>query len=143
MRDCRWGFNMHAPTAGAACHQGALISLPLCSKRIVRACKGMCVCTGLQQLSFGIFLNRECPFLTPLACPVCILLPMQERIRGVRSLFRDAAQTEFVIATIPTQLGIAESRRLLAALQEETIPCKRIIVNQVCLCVSGGSKPVF
>jgi hypothetical protein len=50
----------------------------------------------------------------------------------VKSLFRDAAQTEFIIATIPTQLGIAESRRLLAALRVEDIPCKRIIVNQVC-----------
>lgn len=62
---------------------------------------------------------------------VCAVLVLQERIRGVRTLFRDASQTEFIIATIPTQLGIAESRRLLAALQEETIPCKRIIVNQV------------
>jgi anion-transporting ArsA/GET3 family ATPase len=53
------------------------------------------------------------------------------RIREVKSLFRDASQTEFIIATIPTQLGIAESRRLLATLQEETIPCKRIIINQV------------
>ena len=67
---------------------------------------------------------------------------LQESIRGVRDLFRDASQTEFIIATIPTQLGIAESKRLLAALQEETIPCKRVIVNQVgkhyathvCLC---------
>lgn len=56
---------------------------------------------------------------------------LQESIRGVRDLFRDASQTEFIIATIPTQLGIAESKRLLAALQEETIPCKRVIVNQV------------
>jgi arsenite-transporting ATPase len=56
---------------------------------------------------------------------------VQTRIREVKSLFRDASQTEFIIATIPTQLGIAESRRLLATLQEETIPCKRIIVNQV------------
>lgn len=55
----------------------------------------------------------------------------QERIQGVKSLFRDASQTEFIIATIPTQLGIAESRRLLATLREEDIPCKRIIVNQV------------
>lgn len=49
----------------------------------------------------------------------------------MRSLFRDKSQTEFIIATIPTQLGIAESRRLLGTLQEEGIPCKRIIVNQV------------
>ena len=49
----------------------------------------------------------------------------------MKSLFRDASQTEFIIATIPTQLGINESRRLLGTLREEGIPCKRIIVNQV------------
>lgn len=53
----------------------------------------------------------------------------------MKALFRDASQTEFIIASIPTQLGIAESRRLLATLQEENIPCKRIIVNQVRFCV--------
>lgn len=55
----------------------------------------------------------------------------QERIRMVKRLFRDASQTEFIIATIPTVLGINESSRLLATLREEQIPCKRIIVNQV------------
>eukprot|EP00775_Hariotina_reticulata_P006182 gene6182-6420_t len=60
-----------------------------------------------------------------------------ERIRGVKSLFRDAAQTEFIIATIPTQLGIAESRRLLTTLRDEDIPCKRIIVNQVITASTG------
>lgn len=52
----------------------------------------------------------------------------------MRSLFRDADQTEFIIATIPTTLGVAESRRLLAALRSEGIPCRRLVVNQV-----GGS----
>jgi anion-transporting ArsA/GET3 family ATPase len=56
---------------------------------------------------------------------------LQERIRGVKALFRDKSQTEFIIATIPTQLGINESRRLLGTLREEGIPCKRVIVNQV------------
>ncbi len=59
---------------------------------------------------------------------------LQERVRGVRTLFRDADQTEFIIATIPTTLGVAESRRLLAALRSEGIPCRRLVVNQV-----GGS----
>lgn len=63
-------------------------------------------------------------------CYGCLFV-LQERIRGVKALFRDKSQTEFIIATIPTQLGIAESKRLLSTLQEETIPCKRIIVNQV------------
>ena len=51
---------------------------------------------------------------------------------GVRELFRDKQQTEFIIATIPTVLGVKESDRLAQALAKEQIPCKRIIVNQVC-----------
>ena len=49
----------------------------------------------------------------------------------VRDLFRDKKQTEFVIATIPTTLGVNESSRLLTALRKDSIPCNRIIVNQV------------
>ncbi len=52
----------------------------------------------------------------------------------VRDLFRNADSTEFVIATIPTVLGISESSRLLQALRKEKIPCSRIVVNQVCSC---------
>ena len=48
----------------------------------------------------------------------------------VRDLFRNKEQTEFIIATIPTMLGINESSRLLKALRKEDIPCHRIIVNQ-------------
>ena len=48
----------------------------------------------------------------------------------VRDLFRDADTTEFVIATIPTVLGVNESGRLLRALRHDRIPCKRLIVNQ-------------
>ena len=51
----------------------------------------------------------------------------------VRDLFRDAETTEFVIATIPTVLGVNESGRLLRALRHDQIPCKRIIVNQASL----------
>lgn len=53
----------------------------------------------------------------------------------VRDLFRDKEQTEFIIATIPTVLGINESRRLLKALREDEIPCNRIIINQACDCL--------
>lgn len=38
---------------------------------------------------------------------------------------------QFIIATIPTVLGVNESARLAAALQKEGIPCKRIVVNQL------------
>lgn len=49
----------------------------------------------------------------------------------VRDLFRNQGSTEFVIATIPTVLGVSESSRLLKALRKEQIPCSRIVVNQV------------
>ena len=49
----------------------------------------------------------------------------------VRDLFRNKDMTEFIIATIPTMLGINESSRLLKVLRKEDIPCRRIIVNQV------------
>ena len=58
----------------------------------------------------------------------CTLL--QESVIMVRDLFRNKETTEFVIATIPTMLGINESSRLLKALRKEDIPCRRIIVNQ-------------
>ncbi len=55
----------------------------------------------------------------------------QDSVVMVKELFRDKELTEFIIATIPTVLGINESRRLLQALRKEQIPCRRIIINQV------------
>ena len=60
---------------------------------------------------------------------------VQESVAMVRELFRDQDATEFIIATIPTVLGINESARLLQALRRERIPCKRIIVNQARRCL--------
>ena len=62
---------------------------------------------------------------------LCALL--QDSVAMVRDLFRDQQSTEFIIATIPTVLGVRESARLAAALAKEKIVCKRIIVNQVTL----------
>lgn len=36
---------------------------------------------------------------------------LQQRVRMVKALFRDKTQTEFIIATIPTYLGVNESSR--------------------------------
>lgn len=56
---------------------------------------------------------------------------LQDSIRLVKALFRDKEATEFIIATIPTVLGVNESGRLIRALRKEGIPCKRIVVNQI------------
>ena len=65
---------------------------------------------------------------------------VRANVQQVAALFRDAEQTEFIIATIPTVLAANESRRLLATLREEGIPCKRIVVNQI---VAADQGPVF
>ena len=62
---------------------------------------------------------------------VAKLEKLRAQVRGAGTLFRDEAATEFVIATIPTELAIAESARLLAALRADGVPVKRVVVNQV------------
>lgn len=53
----------------------------------------------------------------------------------LRDLFRNQDATEFCVVTIPTQLAIAESKRLLAALGEQGIAVRNIVVNQVRFCL--------
>lgn len=56
---------------------------------------------------------------------------LRERMVQVRELFRDTEATEFVIVTIPTVMAISESTRLCASLKKESVPVKRLIVNQL------------
>lgn len=49
----------------------------------------------------------------------------------VRDLFRDEYQTEFIVATIPNMMSIAESKRLVQELNKERIPVRHLFVNQV------------
>ncbi|KAK2457655.1 P-loop containing nucleoside triphosphate hydrolase superfamily protein [Trifolium repens] len=56
---------------------------------------------------------------------------LRERMIKVRDLFRDTDSTEFVIVTIPTVMAVNESSRLSASLKKESVPVKRLIVNQI------------
>lgn len=56
---------------------------------------------------------------------------LRERMIKVRELFRDTDSTEFVIVTIPTVMAVNESSRLSASLKKESVPVKRLIVNQL------------
>ncbi|GMG99417.1 hypothetical protein Nepgr_001257 [Nepenthes gracilis] len=56
---------------------------------------------------------------------------LRERMLKVRELFRDTESTEFVIVTIPTVMAISESSRLCDSLKKESVPVKRLIVNQI------------
>lgn len=58
----------------------------------------------------------------------------------LRDLFRNEDATEFCIVTIPTQLAIAESKRLLLALNTQGIAVRNIVVNQVCTEKSANAR---
>lgn len=49
----------------------------------------------------------------------------------LRDLFRNSDATEFCIVTIPTQLAVAETRRLLSSLQKEGIAVRHMVVNKL------------
>jgi arsenite/tail-anchored protein-transporting ATPase len=56
---------------------------------------------------------------------------MKRSMAVVRDLFRDQVQTEFIVATIPNMMAIAESARLVDELRKEEIPVRHVFVNQI------------
>jgi arsenite-transporting ATPase len=56
---------------------------------------------------------------------------LKRSMNMVRALLRDANQTEFIVATIPTMMSVAESERLVKDLAREKIPCRHVFVNMV------------
>jgi arsenite-transporting ATPase len=56
---------------------------------------------------------------------------LKSRMEEARALFRDPETTEFVIVTIPTIMAASESARLAQALRTESVPVRRIVINQV------------
>ncbi|CAM9246253.1 unnamed protein product [Heterosigma akashiwo] len=50
---------------------------------------------------------------------------------ALRELFRDPESTEFVVVTIPTQLAVAESVRLVGALVDEGIAVRTLVANRL------------
>jgi len=62
---------------------------------------------------------------------VLALQQYQQQMRELQALLHDPKTSEFCIVTIPTALAIAESERLLLALREQGIACRRGILNRV------------
>lgn len=56
---------------------------------------------------------------------------LKRSMNMVRELFRDEIQTEFIVATIPNMMAIAESQRLIEELKKEKIPVRHLFVNLV------------
>ena len=55
----------------------------------------------------------------------------EAKMKRLELLLHNPKECEFAVVTIPTELATAETRRLLQALQEESIAVRRVIINQV------------
>ena len=56
---------------------------------------------------------------------------MERDAKRVERLLQDDAATEFVVVTIPEEMAVAESERLVAALKRLRIPVRNLVVNHV------------
>ncbi|WP_280588139.1 TRC40/GET3/ArsA family transport-energizing ATPase [Halorubrum sp. Boch-26] len=63
--------------------------------------------------------------------PSANLDELQERIERLRSVLTDPAQTDFRVVTIPEEMSVVESERLVARLDEFGIPVNTLVVNRV------------
>jgi len=60
-----------------------------------------------------------------------LMMGMLRGVRKVREHLLDAQKTEFVAVTIPEAMGLFETERFLAALEQMQIPCRHLVVNMV------------
>ena len=58
----------------------------------------------------------------------------------LRSRLQDSSTTSFVVVTIPTKLGISESKRLMSELGSQGVSVTDVVVNQ-CVDDFEGKKP--
>ena len=54
----------------------------------------------------------------------------RRKMSGMQARLQDADKTRFVVVTIPTKLGVAESKRLVAELGSQGVSVTDIVVNQ-------------
>ena len=56
---------------------------------------------------------------------------MSQDAKQVEQFLQDSAATEFVVVTIPEEMAIAESERLVVALKKLRVPVRNIVVNHI------------
>jgi len=60
-----------------------------------------------------------------------LMLDMSRGIKKVQAHLVDAQQSEFVAVTIPEAMGVLETERFLATLEQMQIPCRHLVINMV------------
>jgi arsenite-transporting ATPase len=59
------------------------------------------------------------------------LSELSERIERLRAALQDPARTDFRVVTVPEELSVVESERLIDRLSEFDIPVRTVVVNRV------------
>ena len=54
----------------------------------------------------------------------------RKKMSGLRARLQDNSKTRFAVVTIPTRLGVAESKRLISELNSQQVRVSDIVVNQ-------------
>ena len=71
------------------------------------------------------------------ADPTADLEELQSRIERLRGVLQDPERTDFRVVMIPEEMSVVESERLVARLDEFSIPVHTLVVNRVMERVSG------
>ena len=59
------------------------------------------------------------------------LTKFERNMEKLEDMLHNQKETEFVVVTIPTEVAMQETRRLLASLRESSVFLRRVLVNQV------------
>ena len=73
--------------------------------------------------------------------PSADLDELRDRIERLRNVLRDPEKTDFRVVTIPEEMSVAESERLVARLDEFEIPVNTLVVNRVMEGVGDVTEP--
>ena len=71
------------------------------------------------------------PFGDDEAEPDVDLEALRERIERLRAVLRDPERTDFRVVMVPEEMSVVESERLVARLEEFSIPVDTLVVNRV------------
>jgi arsenite-transporting ATPase len=68
------------------------------------------------------------------------LSELQQRMKNFEEMLKNPAETEFTVVTIPTEMAVAETKRLLESLKEKDVLVRRLIMNQI---IEGSETQAF
>jgi len=116
-----------APTG----HTLRLLSLPKFLDGFVAKTIKLRARVGGLLNSITSMLGMENTFDSKLNKVVDKLEEFQREIQSLKALFQNPEATEFIIVTIPTQMAVRESERLVDSLKTQQIASKHIIINKL------------